>query len=162
MSLNKVNSVKTDKGFKIWDLIIYAVLAVVIVALFIALNFALDKSAVSEFTVYYGDDAVYVYSFETNEGTVIDEKHIQENQETDQGLYLTFYGADSSEYNIIYIDKTEKSVNVTDANCSTFKKDCVYTVKITDKSQLITCMPHGMKIQPNGYEIDPDAPIVVG
>ena len=162
MSLNKVNGVKADKGFKIWDLIIYAAIAAVIVALFITMAIILDKSSVSEFTIYYGDKAVYTYSFEKNEGNVIDGEHIAVNEDTAEGLSLTFYGADSSEFNNIYIDKTQRSIDVTDANCSAFKKDCVYTAKITDNSQLITCMPHNMKIQPNGYTIDPDAPIIVG
>lgn len=161
MSLAKINGVKADKGFKIWDLIIYAAIAAVIVALFITFAIVPDKSAASDITVYYKNQAVYTYSFETLTGTIIDGSHIEETEETEEGLTLTFYGADQKQTNVIYIDKNEKSVNVTEANCST-RKDCVHMDKITDKSNVIICSPHNMKIQPNGYEIDPDAPIVVG
>ena len=38
MSLKKVNQVKKDRFFKIWDILIYGIVAVVIVALFLAVT----------------------------------------------------------------------------------------------------------------------------
>lgn len=161
MSLKKINGVKADKGFKIFDLIIYAAIAALIVALFIIFVFVPDKSGASDITVYYKNQPVYTYSFETQTGRIIDGEHISVDGQTAEGLSLTFYGADRNEKNSIYIDKINKSVDVTEANCST-RKDCVHMDKITDKSKVIICSPHNMKIQPQGYEYDPDAPIVVG
>ena len=45
MSLKKVEQVKADKGFKIWDLIIYGVIAVTVAVLFIVIFATKDEAA---------------------------------------------------------------------------------------------------------------------
>ena len=47
MSLKKVEQVKKDRFFKIWDILIYGIIAAVIVALFLAVTLTADKSSLS-------------------------------------------------------------------------------------------------------------------
>ena len=44
MSLKKVREVKSDRGFKIFDLLVYGIIAALIVALFVTLFAVKDRS----------------------------------------------------------------------------------------------------------------------
>ena len=153
MSLKKVQQVRSDKGFKIWDIVVYIALAALIIALFIAFVFTRDSSPITsiEITYGFGENAqtVCAYNFITDTLAVSSAEHITVNYQTDDGIELCFFGSDSGEYNIIYIDKTNVSVCVTKANCPA--QDCVYTAAITNKSSLpIICSTHQMVIT-TGY-----------
>ena len=64
MSLKKVEQVKADKGFKIWDLIIYGAIAVIVAVLFITLFAVRDTSPLKGIRVVLGNEVVYEYDFE--------------------------------------------------------------------------------------------------
>lgn len=159
MSLKKLSEVRGDRGFKVWDLAVYGAIALIIVSLFITLAFTLDKSPVNGINVYYRNEVVFVYDFDGSAYRVVDAAHVQVTSESDDTLIIRFYGAGVDEFNDIVIDKGAHSVYVREANCS-LRKDCVHTNAITDKSGLIICTPHSMKIQPTNYEIDPNDPDV--
>lgn len=152
MSLKKVKQVRADKGFKIWDLIIYAALIVLVVALFIAFVFTRPSSPLTSVTITYGfseeQRTVFSYNFVTDSFSLLDGAHITINSEDGQSLTLTFTG-EEGEYNTVYIDKTNHSVSVTSANCPAL--DCVHTAAITNDSSLpIICSTHRMIIT-SGY-----------
>lgn len=153
MSLKKVQQVRSDRGFKIWDIVIYAVLAVLIIALFIAFVFTRDSSPITSIEITYGfgesTQTVCTYNFITDTLSVNNAEHISVSYENDDGIEIYFYGADSGEYNVIYVDKVNVSVSVTEANCPAL--DCVYTAAITKTSSLpIICSTHRMIIT-TGY-----------
>ena len=150
MSLKKVKQVRADRGFKIWDLIVYAVLIALIVALFIAFVFTRDSSPITSISVLsgFGDEqrTVCTYNFVTDTLTVLDSSVITRNSRTDEGIELVFHGQNEGEYNTVYINKTECSVSVTSANCPAL--DCVHTAAITNNSSLpIICATHAMIIR---------------
>ena len=60
-------------------------------------------------------------------------------------------------YNVIEIDIKERTVCVTDANCSS-RKDCVHSPAITAAGGTIVCAPHRLVISAAG--VSPDRPVV--
>ena len=148
MSLKHVMQVKADRGFRICDIIVYAVVIVLIVALFIALVFTRDSSPISSVSVTYGygdeQRTLCTYNFLTDSLSVYDYSAISV-KEREGGLELTFSG-DDGDYNVIFIDRHKKRVSVTSANCPS--QDCVFTPAITDNSSLpIICSNHRLIVQ---------------
>ena len=70
MSLKKVEQVKKDKFFKIWDVLIYGIIAAVIVSLFLAVFFTADHSELREVQAFYRDELLFTYNFPNDELTV--------------------------------------------------------------------------------------------
>lgn len=147
MSLKKVKQVRSDRGFKIWDLAVYAALAVLIVTLFIAFVFTRDDSPVGSVTVSYGygdgQRAVCSYDFSSDRLTFVDSSCVRVDSEGKDGVQVTFFNGE--EYNIIYFDRANSSVRVTEANCPSL--DCVHSSPITSNSSLpIVCAAHRLII----------------
>ena len=147
MSLKKVDEVKADKGFKIWDLVIYGAIAALVVALFIALFETRDSSPLKGIQISVKGEVVYEYDFEKGEVSRADCVQTQ----SEEGSLITLRVEAGGGYNIIEVNKNGW-VRVTDADCSS--KDCVYTPKITDSGGIIYCHPHALRIIPYDYDID--------
>ena len=144
MSLKKVEQVKVDKGFKIWDLIIYGLIAVTVAALFIVVFVTRDKSPLTGVRVFVEGQVVFAYEFDGE--PVYSESVTAENVKEDgKGLTVTVNCANGG-VNVIYIDKSAKTVKVTEANCH--GKQCTYFPAINDNNKLIYCNPHGLRIEP--------------
>lgn len=161
MSLKKIGQVKNSKWFRIWDLIIYGVIIAVTVALFLALHFTKDRSQADGIRILYKNKSVFEYYYSNDNYKIIEEDNIVIEDESATKLTLTFYTDGKSGHNTVVIDKTEKSVKVTDADCS-LRKDCVYTPEIRDNSGFISCSPHMMTIQPFNPKTDDDGNIIIG
>jgi hypothetical protein len=154
MSLKKIEQVREDKGFKIFDLIIYGVLAALILVLFIVFVFTADRQDLRGINVRVANDVVFTYSFEDNKYDVINAKLVEIVSESDDELNIRVL-FDNDGYNDITINKKDVWVQVTAANCS-YRKDCVYTSAITDDSSMIVCAPRGLFIVPYNYTVTPD------
>lgn len=142
MSLKKIEQVKTSKWFSVWDLIAFGVIIVTAVALILAFTLGRDKSQLDGFSVSYRGETVYEYDFKADKVLKIDEKYIKVD-----GASLRFDDGDGG-YNIIYVDKSAKAVDVTDSNCSSHK-DCVHTAKLKNNSSPpIICTVHGLTVAP--------------
>lgn len=146
MSLKKIEQVKSDRGFKIADLFVYGAVLLVVVALFIAVFLVRDDSPLTGIRIYIANEAVYEYDF--SEGQLsCDETRVSVEEQAGK-LILT---VSANGYNVIEIDKSGK-VKVTSADCG--KRDCVYTPELKDKSGIIYCSPHRLKIVPYDYDLD--------
>lgn len=142
MSLKKIEQVKTSKWFSVWDLIAFGVIIVTAVALILAFTLGRDKSQLDGFSVSYRGETVYEYDFKADKVLKIDEKYIKVD-----GAALRFDDGDGG-YNIIYVDKSAKTVDVTESNCSSHK-DCVHTAKLkSNSSPPIICTVHGLTVAP--------------
>ena len=144
MSLKKVEQVKVDKGFRIWDFIIYASIAVIVAVVFIVVFVTKDDSPLTGVRVFVEGQVVFEYEFDGDpvySGTVTAENV----KEDGNGLTVTVNCADGG-MNVIYIDKSAKTVKVRDANCN--GKQCTYFPAINDNNKLIYCSPHGLRIEP--------------
>lgn len=157
MSLKKIEQVRSDKGFKIFDLIVYAVVLVAIAVMFAVFVFASDDSAIRAIRISYIGDGesrtVFTYDFDADRWENFSEVNIEVAEEDDGRILLFFYVDESkSEYNEIIVDKTERSVWVEDANCR--NKTCMNFGKLRYNNQAISCSPHGyMVIEPLDYKV---------
>jgi hypothetical protein len=158
MSLKKIEQVKADKGFKIWDLAVYCVVIIAILVLFYIFIFSADNSQITSFTIYYVDgrnkNDVFNYNFDTKKYNILSDDHIEIVEETTDGMVINFYvDQTKADTNRIVISQTERYVMVESANCST--QECVKFGKLTTNNQSIACVPHSyMIIEPDNIEID--------
>ena len=161
MSLKKVKQVRGDRGFRIWDLAVYAALAVIIIALFIAFVFTADSSPITSVSIVSGfgseQHTICTYNFQTDALNILDNSAISVSHSKSDGIELTFRGS-GDEYNVIYIDKANHSVSVTSANCPA--QDCVHSPHITANSSLpIVCATHELVIR---SDVSDDDTIIIG
>lgn len=148
MSLKKIEQVKTSKWFSVWDLLAFGVIIVTAVALILAFTLGRDKSALEGFTVSYRGEVVYEYDFKSGNVLKINEDYIKV-----EGDKLRFDDGDGG-YNIIHVDRSARTVDVTDSNCSRHK-DCVHTAKLKDNSSPpIICTVHGLTVAPSKFVDD--------
>ncbi len=153
MSLKKIEQIKGEKPFKIWDTIIYAAVLVLTVALFIAFFFTRGRGELTGIIIYYNNVEIYTYDFEKDSYQIKDESHIIIISDDADSLLLRFVlNAEDSEndFNDIYINKSAVSVTVTEADCSSHK-DCCYMSDITDDSMEIYCTPHKLRITATNF-----------
>lgn len=154
MSLKKIESVKKDKGFKIWDLIIYGVIIAMVAVTFTVVFTTRDTSPLSGIRIYTKGIAVFQYSFESGKYEVLsDTAQIEVNDGSDA---LTVKITTGNDYNVVEIVKSG-SVSVKEANCRSY--DCIYASPIKDNSGFIICSPHALRIVP--YNFDPDDGYVI-
>ena len=158
MSLKKVEQVKKDRFFRVWDILVYGLVAEVIAALFIAWFVTRDTSALTAVNGYYGGNQVFSYDFVADELIIISPENVREvPSESADELTLIFItdGGDFDgphDYNTIVFDKSARTVRVTESDCSgTWVQDCVVTGTVSDNSKPIICLPHRLEIYPAGY-----------
>ena len=144
MSLKKIEQVKVDKGFKIWDFIIYAFIAVTVAVVFLVVFVTRDESPLTGVRVFVEGEVVFEYEFD---GTPVYSETVTADdvKEDDKGLTVTVNCSDGG-LNVIFIDKSAKTAKMLDANCN--GKHCIYFPAINDNNKLIYCNPHGLKIEP--------------
>lgn len=161
MAIKKIGQIKQSRWFRVWDLIVYGAVAVIIAALFLAVFLTRDKSAPDGFKISCDGREVFVYSFAEDKYESLSPSKIGVEEENGEKLVFTVYTDDGNGYNKIEVNKVKKTVRVIDANCSAHK-DCVYTPAITGGSSAIVCPPHGMIITPLGTAKDDDGNIIIG
>ncbi len=153
MSLHKIKQLKKDKGFRPWDIAVYATLTVLIVALILFFAFGRDKSPPKGFEIYYQNDLIFTYDYKDATYQILKDNITVESEDSST-LNLRFCARTDTpqkDYNLIVVDKKNNSVKVTAADCST-RMDCVYMAPITQNSHFIACTPHALKILPYGYQ----------
>lgn len=146
MSLKKAAQVRADRGFKLWDLLIYGVIAAAVAALFLTVFLSSDGGGLNGIRVYIVNTAVLDYDFERDEYTVYDDERIAVEENSSDTLVFVVYAGNG--YNRVKVDKSG-SVSVIEADCRS--RDCVYTPSIKDSGSFIYCSPHGVKIMPYDF-----------
>ena len=154
MSLKKVKAVKADKGFKIWDLLVYAIVALIAVAIFLAVFLTRDSSPLEGVRVYSRGELVFEYVFAKDEYKILGDG--AEIAVEDGDGVLTVRVTTEDGYNELCVDKSG-GVKVVSADCK--NKDCVYIPEIRDNSGIIFCSPHGLRVVP--FDFDPDDGIII-
>lgn len=151
MSLKKIEQIKEGKWFRVWDIIVYAVILVTVTALILAFTLGRDKSSLQGFYISYGGERVLTYEFGAKSPEVLKEDNI-EVTERDGGFTVRFVTDDGKGYNVIDVDTGKLTVSITESNCSTHK-DCVYTPALKyNSSAPIICTPHALSIGPLVFE----------
>ena len=147
MSLKKVYELKKDKGFKLFDLIIYGGVVVLAAALLLSVFLTRNDDPLTGVRVYVAGTVVFTYEFD---GELTGRSESVEVAEDGRGITLTVHT--DGGYNVIYIDKTARTVKVTDADCR--GKQCMYFAAIDDNNGLIYCNPHSLRIEPFYRNLD--------
>lgn len=147
MSLKKIEQAKSDRGFKIWDLVIYGGVILLAAALFIAVFLSRDTSPLKGIRISVKNEVVYEYDFKKGEISRTEAVEII----SDDGDLIVLDISAGGGYNRVEINKNGW-VRITSADCSS--RDCVYTPKIADNGGVIYCRPHNLKIVPFDYDLD--------
>ena len=141
MSLKKIEQVKKDRGFKLFDIIIYGIVLVIVTTLFIVIFTTRNTDPLTGVKVTFKAQVVFEYEFDGGIKTNSEQVEVDEDKD---GITLTIRS--QNDYNVIYIDKSHQTVKMKDANCR--GKQCLYFAEIRNNSGFIICEPHGVKIEP--------------
>ena len=148
MSQKTLENVKKDKGFRIFDLILYGVVILIVAVSFIAVFATKDRRPLTGVKVYLEEIAVFEYDFE-NDKYEITEGYEEIVVVTPKGESLQVKISTEAGYNLIIIEKKGR-VRIKEADCH--GRDCVYSPAITDNNGIIFCSPHRLKITPSNYD----------
>lgn len=140
------SELKKSKPFYLFDLIIYGLVAVIVSAVFLFVFFLKNDSAAQGFYVTYKNEVAAEYRFD--QGILkIKDGFIQYFSEKDDGFYFYPDANDKKDYNLIIVDKENKTVYIKEATCA--GRDCT-AQKVTAQGGFIYCAPHNLKIIPMG------------
>lgn len=140
MSLKKIEQVKKDKGFRLFDLIIYGVIVLTVAVLFIVIFTTRDTDPLTGVRIFVDSQEVFSYEF-GGEPTCSDGVTVEEDA---NGITVTVRTDD--DLNVVYIDKSAKSVKMLEANCK--GQQCMYFPEMKTNTDLIFCSPHGVRVEP--------------
>ncbi len=145
MSGKVFSRVRGGGFFKRADIVVYALIAVVAIVLLLVFLLPSDEG-LSGFEITYDGATVLTYDFD--DGLMVKDafRDAVVTTEGDGGLYLTVTTADG--VNTCFVDLGERSVKMTDADCSV-SKDCTYMPAL-DGDGAIVCVPNRIRIVPVG------------
>lgn len=153
MSRQKLEAVKSAKWFKGWDVFIYALIAALLLALFLAFVFLPEREALAGVEIMIKNEHVFFCDFEEGNFEVLDAERVR--VEEADGLLVVTVTAEGG-YNVVGIDMTARRAEMTDADCS-WSRDCVHMPAIEDTASApISCVPHGVVVMPVGGELTSD------
>jgi len=146
--MTNFDDIKKSKFFEKADVIVYAFVLLLIVALFSVFIWGANEETMTGISVSATENGntvvIFTYEFETDKITIAGEWEDRiAVTETDDELEVKFFFGD--EYNLLTIAKKEKTAVMTEATCS-FHHDCTKFPPITDGSGVIICIPHGLTV----------------
>lgn len=148
MSVERIQQEKENKFFRKWDIVVYSVLILIIVAIFLIVFIPKSKDQISAFEIKYGDIQVCEYNFDTDSVTYNPEYITIEKVSQTMYKFTFAENKNGEDYNIIMVDLTNRNITCEDADCST-SKECTH-MKITKMGDTIICIPHRLFIAPIG------------
>lgn len=147
MSLERIEEVKKERGFKVRDLIVYAAVLLLAGILFTAVFLTRNTDPLRGVKISVDGAVVFTYDFQKDEyelsggGAEVKE----------EGVKLTVTVRANGGYNVFEILKSERKVRVTEADCRA--KTCTY-MAINDNNGVIHCAQHHIKAEPFGSSPD--------
>ncbi len=146
MSLKKIDQVREGKLFRVWDILVYALVIVVSVVLIVVFTFTRDNTPLSGVIISYKGQTVFTYDFQNNKYEITSAEHITVVEDEADRLLVRFTCDEG--FNDIEFDLDAVSVKVVDTDCSVHK-DCLYSTPLTVNGSIpILCQPHGLVIRP--------------
>ena len=103
MALKKIEQVKKDRGFKLFDIIIYGAVLILVAVLFIVVFTTRNTNPLTGVKVTFKAQVVFEYEFDSGIKTMSEQVELVEDGE---GITLTI--KTSNDYNVIYINKSKK------------------------------------------------------
>ena len=147
MALKKIEQVKKDRGFKLFDIIIYGAVLVLVAVLFIVLFVARDTSSLDGIKISVKAQVVFEYEFGGEPQSFTDAVTVEKG---DGGITVTI--EIDGDKNVVFIDTSKKTAKMVEANCR--GKHCMYFAAMDDNSDFIYCSPHGLKVEPLTEDLD--------
>ena len=144
---DKIDNIKNIKPFRIADVIVYIVLAVLIVALLLAFCLPRQDSSLRGVQVTLKGEVVAEYYFEGD--SLVTASTVDSRRDGDK-YYLTV-NSQSGGYNVVFIDLTKHTAWVQEADCSS-SAECTRMKAITKAGDSIICVPHALVVQGVGEE----------
>ena len=151
---SRISEEKQNKFFRKWDILIYAILALLIVALFLIVFLPTRKSQYTGFRMEYDGKVVLEYDFD-KDSMQLDKNYVSYAKES--ATTYTIWFKNGEDENIIIVDIENRVITCEEANCS-LSKDCTH-MKISKMGDTIICIPHKLMISPIGKGEIPD-PVV--
>lgn len=141
--LNNIKS--SNKPFAIFDVAIYLLLAITVLALIFSIN-ACNNSDSNGFNVFIDDQKVLTYIYGDETPSFFNDSNDYIVFDSDKSTITVFLDEKRSEFNVISFDNADKTVQMSNSTCSS-SKDCVSMPKISTNGA-IYCAPHKLKISP--------------
>lgn len=140
---DKIDKINNIKPFRLADVIVYIVLAVLIVALLLAFCLPRQDSSLRGVEVTVNGEIVAEYYFEDD--SLVTVAVVDSRIEGDK-YYLTVHTDQPNGYNLVVIDLTERKAWVQEADCSS-SAECTQMKTITKAGDSIICVPHALVVQ---------------
>ncbi|MDD7351440.1 MAG: NusG domain II-containing protein [Clostridia bacterium] len=140
---DKIDKINNIKPFRLADVIVYIVLAVLIVALLLAFCLPRQDSSLRGVEVTVNGEIVAEYYFEDD--SLVTAAVVDSRREGDK-YYLTVHTDQPNGYNLVVIDVTEHKAWVQEADCSS-SAECTQMKAITKAGDSIICIPHALVVQ---------------
>lgn len=144
-------TLKSSKPFKLWDLAVYAAVAVIICVLFVSFC-AVGKSKPENIEVRQNGVLLMSCDFDGN-AQIFAPALIEQSADGDSISFKIYTDENRSGYNVLTVSVNERSARVTDSDCSA-RKDCVHTRAITISGAVIICAPHALEIKATSSSTD--------
>lgn len=153
MSREKLQQTKHAAWFKGWDILIYALILLFLLALFLFFVIFPEREQLSGVEIFVKNERVFFCDFEEGSYTIEDVSRVRVEENGDL-LLVTVTTEEGS--NIVSVDTKARRADMTDADCS-WSRDCVHMPPIENTASApVSCIPHGVVVMPMGGDRDPD------
>lgn len=140
MSLKKLEQVKTDIGFRLWDLLIYGIILALVAVIFVVVFTTRNTDPLTGVRIFVNAEEIFSYEFGGADPAET------EDIKVDGNVITVTVKTDGGGLNVVYIDKAARSVKMSEANCK--GKQCLYFPEMKNNTDFIYCSPHGVKVEP--------------
>ncbi len=148
-----VDKIKSSKPFKLWDILIYSLILALIALMFIAIFVIAPKKDITGFKITLNDTTVVDYSFNDNSILINSDFRDRIKYNQTSNTITVYTNEQKTEYNIISFSLENKTVWISESNCSD-SKDCVHFEPISSGEQIIYCLPHNLKVVSTGGKVN--------
>ena len=153
MSREKLQQTKHAAWFKGWDILIYALILLFLLALFLFFVIFPEREQLSGVEIFVKNECVFFCDFEEGSYTIEDVSRVRVEESGDL-LLVTVTTEEGS--NIVSVDTKARRADMTDADCS-WSRDCVHMPPIENTASApVSCIPHGVVVMPVGGDREPD------
>ena len=153
MSREKLEQTKRAAWFKGWDILIYTLILLFLLALFLFFVIFPEREQLSGVEIFVKNECVFFCDFEEGSYTIEDVSRVRVEESGDL-LLVTVTTEEGS--NIVSVDTKARRADMTDADCS-WSRDCVHMPPIENTASApVSCIPHGVVVMPMGGDQDPD------
>ena len=153
MSREKLEQTKRAAWFKGWDILIYTLILLLLLALFLCFVIFPGRDQLSGIEILVKNERVFFCDFEEGSYTIEDVSRVRVEESGD--LLLVTVTTEEG-FNIVSVDTKARRADMTDADCS-WSRDCVHMPPIENTASApVSCIPHGVVVMPMGGDRDPD------